>query len=178
LRLRIVFSLGCGFAFVAVVAACGWDWTVVPKASSDAGNEKDASNGSCSSTKDCPLDEFCRFDDLLCGADQPGVCKKTEGCAPQPGLACGCDGHVYSSDCEAFVAGVDVTFKACTPPSADAVQCGAYFCGQTSFCFQGKSCIGWKCDERTCACARAETESDCPDAACEEDPGGTFVTCK
>jgi hypothetical protein len=48
---------------------------------------------------------------------------------------CGCDGTVYSSDCDAASAGVDINLLGgCTPP-AGMFSCGAGFCQlATQYC--------------------------------------------
>jgi hypothetical protein len=78
----------------------------------------------------CPSDQFCDFPDNSCGgADQTGTCKPKPGACPAVVLPlCGCDGTVYSSECNANSAGVDVADNGhCTPPSGQ-FECGSGFC--------------------------------------------------
>ncbi len=183
LRPRVLVVLGFFLAVLVTFAACGWDWTVVPKPA-DAGGEKDVAGNDardkplCKTSADCFADEICLFDDYLCGAENAGLCKPLEKCNDRSEPVCGCDGKTYPTLCEATNARVDVGIRGCIPPTADVTPCGPFFCPASSFCRRdGSECTPWStCDVRSCACA---TEAaGCPDAGCEVDGSATFVNCK
>lgn len=180
MRSRVLLVIVFVLSLVAPAAACGWDWTVEPKAGSDAGDAGDNDSGqakpACLTNKDCGQKELCTFADNQCGRSEKGTCLLAD-CDPTPQLTCGCDGHVYQSMCEATDQGVDLAFaKSCPPPTPDVFPCGTVFCTQGSFCADGKVCIPWACEERSCECAG--NEAQCPGAPCEiSDGGATYVTC-
>lgn len=159
-----------------VLAACGWDWTVVPKES--------AGGGACKSNDECAPDEVCLFGDLRCGAGAAGKCVPTPGkCeADPPDVVCGCDGKTAANRCALEATRVDVSPDvACTAPP-DTFRCGFLFCGRDTFCFEVAQpdlrdyvCIPWLCDEKNCSCS--ETTSKCKTATCSEEAGVTRVVC-
>ncbi len=60
----------------------------------------------------CPAGYYCDYTGgSPCGAtDNPGVCvPEPSACPPIAGTACGCDGKVYASTCDAHAHGTDVT---------------------------------------------------------------------
>jgi hypothetical protein len=188
LRSRVLLATAFVLSLVAPAAACGWDWTVEPKASPDGGDagdassDKDVSDGTCSPKAPCPKDSVCAYDDELCGqgVDSPtGVCvpREIDCTGVEQHLTCACDGFVYKSVCAASLAGFDVArTKLCEAPDAGDFGCGVEFCQQNEFCLNDKVCTTWACDERSCACATAQAQ--CSGATCAtEDGGATFVTC-
>jgi hypothetical protein len=177
-------------AFVAMFAACGWDWTVVPKPTpSDAGEAGVSQDGTCGSNAECRSDEFCRFSDGRCGSGQRGTCvvtppaKECDSAEEPPYVACGCDGKTAKNACSVEMARIDVSMDtACTAPP-DTLRCGYYFCPRSTFCYQSVSakgdfffCSPWPCAEQSCACK--DLTPKCPGATCSTDSAGlTTVVC-
>ncbi len=86
--------------------------------------------GSCSLQENsCGTSEFCAFNLGTCGhLPQPGFCQpKPKSCPETKAPVCGCDGRTYNNACEAFRAGVSVSFDApCdVTPAACASECDA-----------------------------------------------------
>jgi len=178
--LRVPFVVVVGFVLPlfagAGAVACGWDWTVVPKADGSEGGTKEGGppGADCTSSDQCLADEYCAFDDGLCGAGNRGICTINK-CTEQPDLVCGCDGKVYDNGCAISRARVDYSINRCAQPPGALIKCGAVFCKEAeAFCFSDAKCVPWgKCAspaERTCACA-VEVVGDCPNATCDKDAG-------
>jgi hypothetical protein len=171
-------------------AACGWDWTVVPKAdASDAGEGGISKDGTCASNDECRSDEFCRFIDGRCGAGERGACITApvakECTAPEepPFIACGCDGKTAANACSVELARNDLSAEAACAAPADTFRCGYYFCPRSTFCYRSASpkgdffsCSEWTCAEQSCACK--DLTPKCPTATCSTDgSGATTVVC-
>lgn len=177
LRTGIVVALVV--SFVAILTACGWDWTVVPK--SDAG-----ANSKCSRTEDCRGDEFCAFFDWRCGKGEGGQClpaSLASDCEDVPKDqydACGCDGQTRANQCAVGAARTDLSIEAsCTAP-ADTFRCGYLFCPRTTYCFELRTPKGLAfscadCGGPTCACK--DITADCKAPICSESAGATTVVC-
>lgn len=184
-------------ASIATFAACGWDWTVVPKGipsdSGDAGDAATAQDGgpeggvkaSCRSNDDCVSEEVCVFPDYRCGAGVEGSCiPRNAACLGDiSNLACGCDGQIEKDRCSVRPKGTDLSIEAkCTPP-AGTFRCGFLFCNDTEYCFEARTpslvefvCIPWECPERACTCP--EWNLKCPVSTCSAQAnGGTLVVC-
>jgi hypothetical protein len=176
-------------AFVAMFAACGWDWTVVPKAEGAAvDGGADAEKGApCTSNDQCGSDQYCFFLDGRCGAGEPGRCNSTpakcEGAGGDPDVACGCDGKTATNRCGVELTRTDLSVEASCAAPPDTFRCGFLFCPRSTFCFEVRQpdyidfvCIPWQCQERTCACP--DTTAKCESATCSADgTGATFVVC-
>jgi hypothetical protein len=135
----------------------------------------------------CSSSEFClyTFNKTCGGNDDLGMCtSRPTSCQPGDGSVCGCDGHTYSSECAANLAGVDVSESAaCTTP-AGTVRCGPYFCPLgTSYCQDNEGGIA---DHRVFSCqALPGTCGSQPSCSCLPNCGqctgtadaGLIVTC-
>ena len=183
--------------FVALgFAACGWDWTVVPKltdagsgdaATTDAGPAEGGQKAPCRSNDQCVASEVCLFEDFRCGAGVEGTCvpptPEAECPSGDPSAACGCDGETVKSRCSVQPKRTDLSVDGKCPPPADTFRCGFLFCPKTTFCFEARTpdyndfvCIPWACSEHTCSCP--ETKGKCEVATCSADAdGNTLVVC-
>jgi hypothetical protein len=164
------------------IVACGWDWTVVPKAGPDAGD------GTCASNAECRPEEVCFFADHRCGAGQRGVCIFTltsQDCADlqrDPWPACGCDGKLGSDECAVETSRVALSVDAPCPAPPDTFRCGYLFCPKSKFCFESRGpkdtvffCTDWPCPEKKCEC---NPVPKCANASCTTDgDGNTLVVC-
>jgi hypothetical protein len=175
-----------------MLAACDWDWTVVPKANpSDGGGEGGISkDGTCASNDECRSDELCRFPDARCGAGNRGVCvftpvqKECDVPEEPPYVACGCDGKTATNACSVEMTRNDVSMEAACPVPPDTFRCGYYFCPRSTFCYRSASpkgdaffCVPWTCAEQTCTACKDLTPK-CPSATCSTDGAGvTTVVC-
>ncbi len=140
----------------------------------------------------CGADEYCDYADDSCGAnDGDGVCTPVPtDCPTIDEPACGCDGTVYSNECSANAAGVDVATDGCTPPP-DTFQCGTGFCDTaTQLCtVSGNDTptpppFYYSCGALPAACAGVVASCDCAGEAatncggtCEEVDGGVVIHC-
>jgi len=87
----------------------------------------------------CAPDQFCDDASGACGgADTGGTCAPRPGfCPGKAAPACGCDGEVYKSACDAFVNGIDVANAGCGAGSAPPgyIPCGPTYCDvSSSYC--------------------------------------------
>lgn len=136
----------------------------------------------------CGPDQFCDWSDDLCGASQSGAgsCKpRPEGCPDSYAPRCGCNGVVFSNECDANGVGQDISNAGgCTPPDG-TFACGPQFCaaGQ-QYCQRTGSDVGgtpdyYQCIDlpqgcMDCACLASEPCGD----LCEAGPDGDLhVTC-
>jgi hypothetical protein len=125
----------------------------------------------CEDSSDCADDEYCIFDEDVCGTEAEG-----STCWPKPdaiaGYAvCGCDGVVYESPSHAAIAGqhTDELHRCDTPEGT--IACGEYFCDGAD---------GFYCDVliRECgtiySCKSIPEEcSDAPDCECLGESDGS-----
>lgn len=170
--------------------ACGWDWTVVPKAASP-----DAGDGTCATNVECRADEYCAFEDGLCGAGSRGICLFTplEADCSDPDLSikfapdqtCGCDGKTAKGECAVRKTRTSLSHEAGCPVPPDTFRCGPFFCPRsTTYCFEDHGpkgtaffCVEWPCAEHTCA-ACPDTKAKCPSASCSTNADlDTTVVC-
>jgi hypothetical protein len=78
----------------------------------------------------CPSGQYCSFPDKQCGGnDSSGTCVPlATNCPPLYAPVCGCDHHVYPTECKANASGADVDDSGgCTPPGG-LFGCGSEFC--------------------------------------------------
>jgi hypothetical protein len=147
--------------------------------------------GTCTSTADCPMNEFCNWPDGLCGAGAPGACTPiTSTCSDGVGV-CYCDGTVTVNgdiSCEGYQGkDFDSTGTACTLP-ATAFSCGHIVCdfGTNDYCQLTTNDTGGppyvqcayaaaQCDPATCACLTDEIAA-CG-GTCTDGPNGPTITC-
>ena len=135
----------------------------------------------------CGADEYCNYGDNSCGAtDSTGICTpRPMACDDIYQPTCGCDGTVYSNECDANVVGQDASgLGGCTAP-AGTFACGQTFCADgQQYCQRAISDVGGEPDSYTCvslpagcdACACLANEP-CG-SSCEQAPGGGLtVTC-
>ena len=146
-------------------------------------------NTSCTPQKPCAADEWCDYNDNLCGAGEPGSCKKRpQGCDLMYAPICACDGSVAGNECAAQSGGSDVNGKGgCKPPQA-MFACGQIFCSVAQqYCERATSDVGGWPDSYSCktlpaACATAPScgclmNEPCG-TLCEGDSMGNLtVTC-
>jgi hypothetical protein len=102
---------------------------------------------------DCPPDEFCDFGRNQCGADDvPGICRKRpQNCDDIADPVCGCDNRIYSNECDANAAGVDVNAFGSCPVPAGRFACGFRLCEQSfEYCQRVGSDIGGEPDGFSC----------------------------
>lgn len=85
--------------------------TTLTTTGTDAGTDTGVLPGECSGPDECAGDEFCDFEDNLCGTVLPGTCSPRPDprtCQDRAKKSCGCDDTAYSSACGAHAAGTDV----------------------------------------------------------------------
>lgn len=142
----------------------------------------------------CGATEYCDYPNDMCGAtDGQGVCRlRPEGCDLNYAPVCACDGMVYSNDCAAATAGVDIsTISSCPPPMVTQFQCGHIFCDtMTQYCHKTTADVFNTPDSYSCvalpnSCTGLAPSCDCIGdvcgapipGACEPSGGGFKVTC-
>jgi hypothetical protein len=109
----------------------------------------------------CAPVEFCDFGNGQCGAgDQQGQCELSGGALCLQQVACGCDGHTYSSACAAHANGVDtMSTTSCIPGNGGT---GAP-CGQDTDCMSGyKCCVTGGTAGSPIACRQIPAGGSCP----------------
>jgi hypothetical protein len=105
-------------------------------------------SNACASNTDCGADQLCYFvEPAACGEVAAGLCfPEPLGCegAPEEPV-CGCDGQIYTNECEAQAAGV------ATRGLEGEVECAAPdpFCGDGDI-DEGEACDGTNLGENTC----------------------------
>ncbi len=157
-----------------------------------ATDEPDASTTSCGGIvgSDCGDSAYCNYDDNLCGASNGlGTCEsRPDLCQPVERPVCGCDGIVYDNECEAYVAGVDVSAQSGCATPVGTFACGPQFCTQgIEYCEFKPSgvvqqpsmyqCVPFPngCTGRgDCGCLADEP---CGDSCEESDDGDFTLTC-
>ena len=100
----------------------------------------------------CAANEYCDYPDNTCGsADGTGTCKpRPMACDAVLVLTCGCNGQIFSNECEANTAGQDVTTLGCKAP-VGLFTCGEHFCDPKSqYCERQLSDVGTEPDTSTC----------------------------
>lgn len=169
--------------------ACGWDWTVVPKATGP-----DAGDGTCATNAECRADEYCALEDGLCGSGARGFCLFTPldtDCSDPdislkfaPDQTCGCDGLIANGECNLRKTRTSPSIEAGCPAPAETFRCGPFFCPRSKYCYEVQSpkgvthdCVEWPCSEHTCV-ACADAKGKCSSASCSADgEGNTTVVC-
>lgn len=154
----------------------------------------DASSGRCGGIlgETCAAGQYCDFPLNSCGAtDEQGSCKPRPTSCPDTLVAvptCGCDGTVYSQDCEAYMAGADLNALGSCPVPEGLFACGYTQCSiATQYCARQVSDIGdepdsyaclplpWCSSEHpTCACLASEP---CGAQCSGEGVTGLTLTC-
>ena len=79
----------------------------------------------------CSATQYCDFPDNGCGfADGTGVCVDRPTACPDPifQATCACDGTVYGSACDAYLAGADLNEYGTCPLADGAFACGYLQC--------------------------------------------------
>jgi Mg-chelatase subunit ChlD len=145
----------------------------------------------CAPTMPCASTSLCRTADHACGGRALGTCvPRQTGCAPGP-AACGCDGHIYPSECDANRAGVDVALEGCPSPPADRFACGPYFCRRADEICKRALDLEKTVAQSTYACVSASgcttgcgcglcgscTRPSCAETCTNDGSGGRQVTC-
>lgn len=168
---------------LAVIAACGGEDT----AGADA-----APDGACGGRNGvaCPADQYCDFANNRCGEDDAGGrCMPRPASCPAllvPEPTCGCDLRVYSSACDATLAGADLNESGRCELAAGAFVCGYRQCSQMNeYCRRdgsdvagepdGFSCRGLPGGCRECACLSGEP---CGDQCSGDGADGLTLTCR
>ena len=139
----------------------------------------------------CGPDQYCDFGRNRCGADDmPGRCAARPATCPAllvPERTCACDGKVYSSACEAQLAGADLDQSGTCPLDPGAFACGYRQCKRTNqYCQRAVSDIGDEGDAfaclglpagcgttPSCSCLAGQTCAD----RCTGDANGLTLTC-
>lgn len=128
---RLGALIGC--ALIAAIAACGES-----RATDDAGVDVPTGRpcGGLAGQK-CAASEYCDYPDNNCGvADAQGTCQpRGEVCPAILAPVCACDGKVYSNECAASAAGVDVAAAGGCPVAEGGFACGYRQCDlDTEYC--------------------------------------------
>ena len=158
----------------------------------DMGTDGSGETGASSCGNDvCGDDEYCDWEMNLCGLRdwEGGACRaRPEGCDANYDPVCGCDAEVYSNECVANSAGVDVSDAGGCQAPAGYFACGTGFCILgASYCLWSVSDVvgqpnAWSCQPLPDGCPG---EGDCNCVAnepcgslCEmTEDGGVLVTC-
>ncbi len=101
----------------------------------------------------CGTRELCDFPLNSCGnADQLGTCTaRPDACPDLFDPVCGCDGTVYSSQCDAAQAGVDVDASGSCRLPGGTFACGFKQCDlATQYCQRAASDVGGEPDGFAC----------------------------
>ncbi|MCA9656327.1 MAG: hypothetical protein H6712_08545 [Myxococcales bacterium] len=138
----------------------------------------------------CAAQEYCEWNANSCGTqdfDEGSCAARPEGCTADENPVCGCDGQVYSNECVANEAGVDVDADGeCEAPEG-YFRCGYRFCDpQVAYCQLSASDVGGEPDGYTCVQPTecSPIECGCLDAepcfafGCETtEDGGVLIVC-
>lgn len=123
----------------------------------------------------CPANELCDFGTNNCGADDgTGTCRaRPLGCRDNFDPVCGCDGQVFSNECDANAVGVDVNANGGCTLDAGQFACGFRACQRGSqYCRRTGSDIGGEGDSFECVIVPQQCSTiDCACVAGE--PCGT-----
>lgn len=170
-----------GPLLVALIAVnCGGSTGNDTGAGSAGASGSGAADGApCSPSLTCTGASFCDhpFNDCgkFAGIPVPGTCTpRPQACDAISQPACGCDGHIYDSPCDAERAGADLdALGACTPPSGE-IPCGWMFCDpKTTYCRAVRgdtSPSDYSCEPLPASC-QASLSCSCfdPGTACNTD---------
>jgi hypothetical protein len=147
---RPMRSIGFALA-VLVVAACGGDGNTHP-------SEVDAfvpSIACGSHPLGCAANELCDYARNSCGAGgEVGACKPRPASCPilfVPVLSCGCDGRVFSSECDVAASGTDLNAAGSCPVTGSIFACGYRQCdARHEYCQRSVSDVGGEPDAYDC----------------------------
>jgi Kazal-type serine protease inhibitor domain len=160
----------------------------------DTGTETGTETGGvlCGDTR-CAGEEWCDWTLDSCGDDRSDVATCMPGPEPCPPSAgdqvCGCDGSVYTNECDAQTFGLDVHVPSDCATPAGYFVCGYKFCDPIySYCAMSTSDIGGTPDSYACvplpkACGDTPSceclaDEPCADFSCEATAdGGLEVIC-
>jgi hypothetical protein len=128
-------------AAIWLLAAAGGACKTRPDSSAMSAAAGDAAPDggfACRDNAGCPPDQYCEFTPGLCGrGKRPGACRpKPATCGGGHSPVCGCDGKVYTSECAAYGAGVDLAVMGgCKERISDWAACGRQYCDvRTAYC--------------------------------------------
>jgi len=156
----------------------------------DATSDPDATEGApgdvqCKTSSCATPGIFCDYPDDSCGAGKPyGTCVKAPAQCSEKSVLCGCDGKLYTTACEAALAGVDIdqAFHCALP--ADQFRCGSVLCRtKEDYCVrkyttspETDACVAIPPEcagNPTCTCLQQQKFCD----LCEDVAGGGGVEC-
>ncbi len=146
----------------------------------------------CAPLMPCAIGAVCKEPDGLCATTKAaGKCVNVPSTCAPAAPACGCNGKVYASECDANRAGVDISIQSCSTPDGAHFQCGAYFCRkQDQICKKtldlkkAVAATQWSCvDANNCAtgcgcglCGACVLPT-CVETCQNDGSGGRQVTC-
>ena len=178
-------------AFVLVfTVACGGGKGGGPGPNPDGGGSGRVCGGKIATP--CDPGEVCDFGRNGCGFDDgTGICRtRPSDCNDLFAPVCGCDGLVYSNECDANAAGTDVNAAGGCPLEPGQFSCGFRVCDLGStYCQRIGSDIGGEPDgfscngipascpsPADCACLQAANEP-CASQCDGDGSTGLIVTC-
>lgn len=136
----------------------------------------------------CTGSEYCDYRDGTCGFDDGvGTCTpRPTGCPDVVAPVCGCDGAVHGNECEAYMAGTDLSAHGGCEAPEGTFACGPRFCrADSTYCqvflpgVPGPATYSCQPLPEACGsapdCSCLATEP-CGDTCTKTDPGMT-VTC-
>lgn len=190
---------------LALFTACGGDDGGDPDASptidgapADASSDPDGAGPDAGETGavcggfaglQCDEGLWCDYRNNFCGGDDfQGTCRELPtACTEEVDPVCGCDGEVYTNECEANAAGIDIAANGSCEPPAGTFACGPRFCESgLTYCQRtlsdvvgtpdSYSCeVSTACDDApSCACLADEP---CGDMCTTDENGNATVTC-
>jgi hypothetical protein len=175
---------------LVVLVACGGSGRAGSDASvGDAGGDGVSGGGVCGGQagRRCTDSEYCDFVDNTCGsADRQGTCKPRPDVCPQvvgPPI-CGCDGKVYSGECEAYNNGADLNANGGCDLPAGRFACGYVQCNLANqYCLRQAQrdapeiflCVPLSCSGMpSCDCLKDQL---CGDQCTGDSSVGLTLTC-